>query len=154
MKNLGIAAIVVGIAILLLCLLGVVGTNPRGLVAAAVVILAAGLILYRRGRPAGPRSELYSRKEHPMSQRTTKGRRQESPVTEVFFAGGAILVVIGLMYSLAKSWPSIDPLALATLVGIGLLLVVVCERLGLIIRELRKITALMQRAVSESDQVQ
>ncbi len=89
-----------------------------------------------------------------MSQRTTKGRRRESLVTEVFFAGGAILVVIGLMYSLAKSWPSIDPLALATLVGIGLLLVVVCERLGLILWELRKITALMQCAVSESDRTQ
>ena len=50
MKNLGIAAIVVGIAILFLCLLGVLGTNLRGLVAAAVVILAAGFILYRRGR--------------------------------------------------------------------------------------------------------
>jgi len=50
MKNLGITAIVVGIAILLFCLLGVLGTNLRGLVAAAVVILAAGFILYRRGR--------------------------------------------------------------------------------------------------------
>ena len=88
-----------------------------------------------------------------MSERTTKERRKDSFVTEFFFAGGAILVVIGLMYSLAKSWPSIDPLALATLVGIGLLLVVVCERLGLILRELRKITALMHRAASESDRV-
>jgi hypothetical protein len=86
-----------------------------------------------------------------MSEPTTKGRRKESFVTEFFFAGGAILVVIGLMYSLAKSWPSIDPLALATLVGIGLLLVVVCERLSLILRELRKITTLMHRAASESD---
>lgn len=89
-----------------------------------------------------------------MSDPTTKGRRKEPLVTEVFFAGGAILVVIGLMYSLAKSWPSIDPLALATLVGIGLLLVVVCERLGLILRELRNITALMHRATSESDRAQ
>ncbi len=60
-------------------------------------------------------------------------------------------MVVGLMYSIAKSWPSIDPLALAALVGIGLLLVVVCERLGLILRELRKITTLMQRAVSDAD---
>jgi len=63
-------------------------------------------------------------------------------------------VVAGLVYSLAKSWPSIDPLALATLVGIGLLLVVVCERLGLILRELRKITTLMHHAVSDSDRGQ
>jgi hypothetical protein len=86
-----------------------------------------------------------------MSQRTAKGRRREPLVIEAFFAGGAILVVVGLTYSIAKSWPSIDPLALAALVGIGLLLVVVCERLGLILRELRKITTLMQRAVSDAD---
>jgi hypothetical protein len=85
-----------------------------------------------------------------MSQRTTKERRREPLVIEAFFAGGAILVVVGLTYSIAKSWPSIDPLALAALVGIGLLLVVVCERLGLILRELRKITTLMSRAVSDT----
>jgi len=89
-----------------------------------------------------------------MSQRTTKGRRREPLIIEAFFAGGAILVVVGLMYSLAKSWPSFDPLALAALVGIGLLLVVVCERLSLILRELRKITALMQRGVSDADRAE
>ncbi len=89
-----------------------------------------------------------------MSQLRTKTRRREPFVTEIFFAGGAILVVVGLMYSLAQSWPSIDPLALATLVGIGLLLVVVCERLGLILQELRKITALMQSGVTDSDRSQ
>ena len=31
-----------------------------------------------------------------MSQRTTKGRRREPLVIEAFFAGGAILVVVGL----------------------------------------------------------
>ena len=89
-----------------------------------------------------------------MSQRTTKRRRREPAVIEAFFIGGAILVVVGLVYSLAKSWPSIDPLALAALVGIGLLLVVVCERLSLILRELRKITLLMQRAVSDADRAE
>lgn len=87
-----------------------------------------------------------------MSPQEPKPRRGEPLVTEIFFVGGAVLVVVGLVFSLAKSWPSIDPLALAALVGIGLLLVVVCERLGLILRELRKITALMHRAVSDSDQ--
>ncbi len=80
-----------------------------------------------------------------MAQRSIQGRKRESFVTEIFFAAGALLVVVGLVYSLARSWPSIDPLALAALVGIGLLLVVVCERLSLILRELRKITTLMQR---------
>jgi hypothetical protein len=86
-----------------------------------------------------------------MSQLTTKPRRREPFVTEIFFASGAILVILGLMYSLAKSWPSFDPLALATLLGIGLLLVVVCERLGLILRELRQITTLLQGGVGDTD---
>ena len=86
-----------------------------------------------------------------MPQRTTKRRRREPAVIEGFFIAGATLVVVSLMYSLAKSWPSFDPLALSALVGGGLLLVVVCERLGLILRELRKITALMQRPASDSE---
>ena len=43
MKNLGIAAIVVGIAILLLCLLGVLGTNLRGLERKRKAVLAGAL---------------------------------------------------------------------------------------------------------------
>jgi high-affinity Fe2+/Pb2+ permease len=52
MKNLGIVAIAVGIVILVLGMLGTLGsgTSMRGLLAAGVVILAAGLILYSRGR--------------------------------------------------------------------------------------------------------
>jgi LPXTG-motif cell wall-anchored protein len=52
MKNLGIVAIAVGIVILVLGMLGTLGsgTSVRGLLAAGVVILAAGFILYRRGR--------------------------------------------------------------------------------------------------------
>jgi high-affinity Fe2+/Pb2+ permease len=52
MKNLGIVAIAVGIVILILGMLGTLGsaTSMRGLLAAGVVILAAGFILYRRGR--------------------------------------------------------------------------------------------------------
>ncbi len=86
-----------------------------------------------------------------MPQRTTKARHKEPVVIQGFFIGGASLVVVSLMYSLAKSWPSFDPLALSALVGGGLLLVVVCERLGLILRELRRITALIQRPVSDTD---
>jgi hypothetical protein len=52
MKHLGIVAIAVGIVILVLGMLGTLGsaTSMRGLQAAGVVILAAGFILYRRGR--------------------------------------------------------------------------------------------------------
>ena len=83
--------------------------------------------------------------------RKTKGRRREPAVIEGFYIGGATLVVISLMYALARSWPSFDPLALSALVGGGLLLVVVCERLGLILRELRRITELMQRSASDPE---
>jgi len=86
-----------------------------------------------------------------MPEQTTKGRRREPAVIEGFFIGGATLVVVSLVFSLAKSWPSFDPLALAALVGGGLLLVVVCERLSLILRELRRISALMQHPVSDID---
>ena len=81
----------------------------------------------------------------------TRGRRREPAILEGFFIGGATLVVVSLMYSLAKSWPSFDPLALSALVGGGLLLVVVCERLSLILRELRRITVLMQRQLPDTD---
>ena len=86
-----------------------------------------------------------------MPQRATKVRRREPAVIEGFFIGGATLIVVSLMYSLTKSWPSFDPLALSALVGGGLLLVVICERLSLILRELRRITALIQRPVSDSE---
>lgn len=86
-----------------------------------------------------------------MPQRTKKGRRREPAVIEGFFIGGATLVVVSLMYALAKSWPSFDPLVLSALLGGGLLLVVVCERLSLIVRELRRITALMQRPSLDID---
>ena len=85
-----------------------------------------------------------------MPQRTKKGRREQA-VIDGFFIGGATLVVVSLMYSLAKSWPSFDPLALSALVGGGLLLVVICERLSLILRELRRITALIQRPASDTE---
>ncbi len=62
-------------------------------------------------------------------------RRAEPAVTEAFFIVGALLVLVGLIYSITKSWPSFDPLALAMLIGIGLLLVVVCERLRILVRE-------------------
>jgi protein-S-isoprenylcysteine O-methyltransferase Ste14 len=80
----------------------------------------------------------------------TRSARGEAPIVELFFVLGAILVVVGFLYSVARSWPSLDPLALATLVGIGLLLVVVCERLRTMVHELRALTALMRTAVEES----
>ena len=81
-----------------------------------------------------------------------KPPRGEAPIVEVFFVLGAILVVVGLLYSIARSWPSLDPLSLSTLVGIGLLLVVVCERLRTAVHELRMLNQLMRTAVADSRQ--
>jgi hypothetical protein len=78
-------------------------------------------------------------------------RRRDSPVVEVFFVLGAILIVVGFLYSLARHWPSFDPLALAMLVGIGFLLVVVCERIRLVLQELRVLTALMRGAATDTE---
>lgn len=94
----------------------------------------------------------------PRSRRTTTARsaprtpRAEAPVVEVFFVLGAILVVVGFLYSIARAWRSFDPLALAMLVGIGLLLVVVCERLRTVVHELRTLTALMRSAITDTQQ--
>ena len=89
------------------------------------------------------------------SSRVARGRvaragRIEAPIVEVFFAIGAILIVVGFLYSVARSWPSLDPLGLATVIGIGLLLVVVCERLRTMTHELRTLTGLMRTALAES----
>lgn len=86
------------------------------------------------------------------SRPTPRTRRVDPPVIEVFFILGAVLVLVGFLYSLARSWPSFDPLALAALVGIGLLLVVVCERMRLVLQELRILSSLMRTAVADTRQ--
>lgn len=52
MKNIGIVAIVAGILVIVLGLAGVLGQggNLRAVMVAAVVLLAAGFLLYRRGQ--------------------------------------------------------------------------------------------------------
>jgi xanthosine utilization system XapX-like protein len=93
----------------------------------------------------------------PRSRRTAttrsapRARRADPPVVEVFFMLGAILILVGFLYSLVRSWPSFDPLALAMLVGIGLLLVVVCERMRLVLQELRVLTSLMRTAIADAE---
>lgn len=88
----------------------------------------------------------------PRATKPTPRTRRAEPVVEVFFIFGAILVLVGFLYSLARSWPSFDPLALATLVGIGLLLVVVCERMRLVLHELRVLNSLMRTAIADTQQ--
>jgi|RhiMetdeSRZDD1v2_1073273.scaffolds.fasta_scaffold128665_3 hypothetical protein len=97
----------------------------------------------RSGRTSARRSASRSAPRTP---------RVEAPVVEVFFILGALLVVLGFLYAIARAWPSFDPLALAMLVGIGLLLVVVCERLRTAVHELRTLTTLMRRAITDASQ--
>jgi hypothetical protein len=75
-------------------------------------------------------------------------RRIESPITELFFMLGSLLVLAGLLYALKKSWPTFDPLSLAMLIAIGFLLVVVCERLRILVLEVRAISAFLERMAS------
>jgi protein-S-isoprenylcysteine O-methyltransferase Ste14 len=76
--------------------------------------------------------------------------QRESWLIDLFFVIGALLVVVGFMYSLASAWPSFDPMALAVLVGTGLLLVVICERLRLILAELQGIAAKLEAGRNDS----
>lgn len=52
MKNIGIAAIVVGVLVFVLAVIGVLGEggNLRTVTVAAIVIVAIGFLLYRRGK--------------------------------------------------------------------------------------------------------
>jgi hypothetical protein len=56
MKNIGIIAIVAGILVIILGLAGVLGQggNLRTVMVAAVILLAAGFLLYRRGQSGRP----------------------------------------------------------------------------------------------------
>jgi hypothetical protein len=83
-------------------------------------------------------------------RRAPKKRRRDHALTEFLFAAGAILVIVGLIYAVRRSWPALDPLSLVMLVGIGLLLVVVCERLRLILRELQELTSVIRAATTEA----
>ncbi len=78
-------------------------------------------------------------------------KRSEPPITELFFILGALLVLAGLMYSIRKSWPTFDPLSLAMLIGIGFLLVVICERLRILVLEVKAIAALLERMASSPE---
>jgi hypothetical protein len=84
-----------------------------------------------------------------MPKRQAKKRPREHPLVEFLFAAGAILVIVGLLYAVRRSWPSLDPLSLVMLVGIGLLLVVVCERLRLILQVLQELAPLIRTAPAD-----
>lgn len=87
-----------------------------------------------------------------MPRRAVKKHPRGQALVEFLFAAGAILVLVGLLFAVRRSWPALDPLSLVMLVGIGLLLVVVCERLRLILNALRELTTLLGRATAEASE--
>jgi len=70
-------------------------------------------------------------------------RKRDSWLPELFFIAGALLILITFAYSLLRRWPTFDPLVTSLLAGIGLMLIVIYERLGLMLRELRHITTVL-----------
>jgi hypothetical protein len=72
-------------------------------------------------------------------------RKRDSWLPELFFIAGALLILITFAYSLLRRWPTFDPLVTSLLAGIGLMLIVIYERLGLMLRELRHITTVLDR---------
>ena len=79
-----------------------------------------------------------------------RGHR-ERPALVALFALGTGLGVASLAYAALRRWPTFDPMATATLIGIGLLLVVIHERLGAILRELRELVSLTRAHGQRSD---
>ena len=63
----------------------------------------------------------------------------DSKTVVILFAAGAGLVVAAFSYALIRRWATFDPLVTAGIVGIGLLLIVIYERLGRMQTELRTI---------------
>ena len=80
-----------------------------------------------------------------MPRRKSAQSPRTYPILEFLFATGALLVILGFFYAVQRSWPALDPLSLVMLVGIGLLLIVVCERLRLMLRELQELTTVVRR---------
>ena len=87
-----------------------------------------------------------------MPTRLTKKRARNHLLVEFLFAAGTFLVIFGFLYAVRRSWPALDQLSLVMLVGIGLLLVVVCERMRLVLQELRVLNSLMRNAIAETQQ--
>jgi len=73
----------------------------------------------------------------------------DSQTVVLLFVAGAALVVAAFAYALVRHWPTFDPLVTATMIGVGLLLIVIYERLGKIHSELRTIAYYAERLATE-----
>jgi hypothetical protein len=76
-----------------------------------------------------------------------RGNNGDSKTVVILFAAGAGLIVATFTYGLMAFWrPTFDPLVTATMIGVGLLLIVIYERLGKIHDELREMTGQLKEA--------
>ena len=77
-------------------------------------------------------------------------KKPDSKMVVVLFATGAGLVVASFTYAFIRRWPTFDPLVTAAIVGVGLLLIVIYERLGHMHTELRTIAYHLELLSAES----
>jgi hypothetical protein len=73
-------------------------------------------------------------------------RRRESWVREILFIVGAFMIMVIFAFSILRQWPSFDPLVTALLAGIGLLLIVIYERLGVMLHEVQRVAEALEGA--------
>ena len=77
----------------------------------------------------------------------------DSKTVVILFVAGAGLIIAAFTYALLRRWPTFDPLSTAGIVGVGLLLIVIYERLGLMHTELRTIAYHLELMSGESKEV-
>ena len=63
----------------------------------------------------------------------------DSKTVVLLFVAGSGLVIAAFTYAFIRRWPTFDPLVTAASVGVGLLRIVIYERLGHMQTELRTI---------------
>ena len=64
---------------------------------------------------------------------------RETWASEWLFVVGAALVILAFVQSIYRSWPTLDPLLTSAQIGVGLLLIVACERLRVLLVAAREI---------------
>ena len=77
-------------------------------------------------------------------------KARDSKTVVILFVTGAGLVVAAFTYAFVQRWPTFDPLVTAGIIGIGLLLIVIYERLGLVHQELRTVVSQLERIALEA----
>lgn len=74
----------------------------------------------------------------------------DSKTVVLLFVAGSGLVIAAFTYAFIRRWPTFDPLVTAAIVGVGLLLIVIYERLGHMQTELRTIAYHLELMSTES----